>query len=62
MKKFIKYVGMDVHKETIAVSVAPSNRNRAASWGSWTFFYFSCLNVQELSPIPARRVALWRRR
>jgi transposase len=22
--KFIKYVGMDVHKETIAVSVAPS--------------------------------------
>lgn len=25
MKEFIKYVGMDVHKETIAVSVAPSN-------------------------------------
>lgn len=24
MDKFIKYVGMDVHKETIAVSVAPS--------------------------------------
>ena len=24
MDKFIKYVGMDVHKETIAMSVAPS--------------------------------------
>lgn len=25
MKEFIKYVGMDVHKQTIAVSVAPSD-------------------------------------
>lgn len=25
MKEFIKYVGMDVHKETIAVPVAPSD-------------------------------------
>jgi len=25
MNEFIKYVGMDVHKETVAVSVAPSN-------------------------------------
>ena len=62
MKEFIKYVGMDVHKETIALLVAPSNRNRAAGWGSWSFFYFSCLNVQELSPISARHVTLWRHR
>lgn len=33
MKEFIKYVGLDVHKETIAVSVAASNAGEVRYWG-----------------------------
>jgi hypothetical protein len=36
MKQFSKYVGLDVHKETIAVAVAesgPVGRSKAATFG-----------------------------
>lgn len=33
MKEFIKYVGLDVHKETIAVSVAQENGGEVRYWG-----------------------------
>lgn len=33
MNEFIKYVGLDVHKETIAVSIAPNNGGDVRYWG-----------------------------
>lgn len=33
MKEFIKYVGLDVHKATIAVSIASSNGGEVRYWG-----------------------------
>lgn len=33
MKEFTKYVGLDVHKETIAVSIAPENGAEVRYWG-----------------------------
>lgn len=34
MEQFIKYVGLDVHKETITVSVADEGRGRARIIGT----------------------------
>ena len=34
MKEFSKYVGLDVHKETIAVSIADAGRSKARYYGT----------------------------
>ena len=33
MNEFIKYVGLDVHKETVAVSIAQGNGGEVRYWG-----------------------------
>ena len=34
MKEFSKYVGLDVHKDTIAVSIADAGRSKARFYGT----------------------------